>query len=249
MGIFTRTKRWRTPAGDCYNLFSDMAKQPHLLVAGATGSGKSVLVNGIIHNLLHYGPVSVKFILIDPKRTELSDYQAMPHCMMYATEPDEWIKALDLALNVTEQRFQEMHKRHEKTYSGGDVYVIIDELAFLMTAKKKEALPRIQKLGMIARAARVHMIACTQTVKADVLPTTITCNFDARVALRTSTAQQSRMIIGVNGCEQFPSPSIAQKAYCYYRNGADLNLWQVPKYSDSEIESVIRWWTSSQCVA
>jgi S-DNA-T family DNA segregation ATPase FtsK/SpoIIIE len=243
-------KHYKTPASnELYTLFDDMASQPHLLVAGATGSGKSVVVNGIIYNLLHNGPEESGLILIDPKRVELIKYKSVPHCIKYASEPDEWIKALDLALNVTEQRFQEMHKRHEKTYSGGDVYVIVDELAFLMTAKKREALPRIQKLGMIARAAKVHMIACTQTVKADVLPTTITCNFDARVALRTSTAQQSRMVIGVNGCEQFPSPSIAHKAYCYYRNGADLSLWQVPKYSDSEIETVIKWWTSSQCVA
>ena len=178
-------------------------------------------------------------------------YKNFPHCLMYATEPTDMISALQYALNITEQRFSEMQKKHEKTWSGSHVYVIIDELAFLMVDRtlRKQALPILQRLGMIARASCVHMIACTQTIKADVLPTTLTCNFDSRIAMRTATAQQSRMIIDQSGCENFPSPMIEHKALCYYRSGCDLTLWNVPMYSDAEYNALIDWWTSSRCIA
>ena len=249
MSLFTRRKMYRTSSGQVHTLFDDMANQPHLLVAGATGSGKSVVVNGIIYNLLHNGPSESQLILIDPKRTELSQYRSVPHCIRYASEPHEIIEALQLAMSITERRYQEMQRRHERTYSGGDVYVIIDELAFLMTSQKKQALPLLHRLGMVARASKVHLIGCTQTVNHAVLPTTLTCNFDSRVALRTATAQQSRMIVGVPGCETFPEPVIEHKACCYYRSGTSLTAWYVPMYSDADLDRIVRWWTSRQCVA
>lgn len=249
MGLFKR--KYRTPDGTLYTLFDDMAQQPHLLIAGCTGSGKSVVENGIIYNLLHDGPVTNQLILLDPKRTELSDYKRFPHCITYATETNEMIQALQLAESITEQRYREMQKRHIKTWQGGHVYVIIDELAFIMSDRniRKQALPILQRLGMIARASRVHMIACTQTIKADVLPTTLTCNFDSRVAMKTSTAQQSRMIIDRSGCELFPSPMIEHKALCYFRSGTETTLYNVPKYDDGQYDTLINWWTSRKCIA
>lgn len=249
-------KKLKTPGGQVYTLFDDMAAQPHLLVAGATGSGKSVVINGIIYNLLHDGPATNQLILVDPKQNELVQYRDVPHCIYYASNErtksghNEFLAALQLAENIVEKRSAEMHKRKLRTYDGGDVYLIIDELAFLMTSEyKKDYLRILKRLGMIARASRVHMICCTQTVKADVLPTTLTCNFDARVAMRTSTAQQSRMIADVAGCERFPSPSIEHKAYCYFRRGADLDLYSVPKYSEEQLDKCIDWWTSRKCIA
>ena len=85
LGHRTRPKYYKTPSGQVYTLFNDMADQPHLLVAGATGSGKSVVVNGIMYNLLHKGPASAGLILIDPKRVELVQYKDTPHCIMYAS--------------------------------------------------------------------------------------------------------------------------------------------------------------------
>lgn len=244
-----KAKAWKTPGGPVYNLYADMAKQPHLLVAGATGSGKSVLVNGIIATLLHDAPCEKQFILLDPKRTELIQYSSLPHTICYATEEKDMIAALQMALDITESRYKEMQRRHEKLYSGSDIYVIIDELAFLMTSCKKQALPLLQKLGMIARASKIHLMACTQSVKADILPTTLTCNFDSRVALRTSTAQQSRMIVDVPGCERFPAPVIEHKAWCYYKVGADITLYNVPLISESEIDFLIKYWSGRDCVA
>lgn len=249
INLFHRRRTWRTPSGRCWELFEDMAKQPHLLVAGATGSGKSVLVNGIISTLLLGSPARVKFILIDPKMVELRRYSGLPHVLRYANTDAEILEALQYAQQLTDQRFREMERQRVTEYSGSDVYVIIDELAALMTRQKRAVLPILQYLGMVARAAHVHIIACTQTVKAEVLPTPLTCNFDSRVALRTSTAQQSRMIIDRAGCETFPSPMAAHEAHCYYRVGADLDRWNIPYVSDDEIDRLVSWWTSKQCVA
>lgn len=235
---------WKTPTGSTYSLFEDMLKQPHLLIAGATGSGKSVLENGLIATALYDSPATVNFIMIDPKRVELAKYRKLPHVIRYAETKAEWISALQLALDITNQRYREMKKSGQARYAGGpEIYVVIDELAFLMTTAKKEALPILQQLGMIARASGVHILALTQTVKADILPTTLTCNFDSRVALRTSTAQQSRMIIDRAGCELFPAPEIAKRAQCFYRTGADLKLWNVPYIQPAETDRLIAWWT------
>lgn len=247
--MFGKPKAWRTPGGDVYRLFQDMAIQPHLLIAGATGSGKSVLENGIITTILHHSPAKVELILLDPKRVELLEYKRLPHVLRYASEPGDTVEALHLALQIVEKRYCEMQRTGIREYQGGHVYVIIDELAALMTTQKRTVLPMLQQLGQIARAARVHMIACTQTVKADVLPTVLTCNFDSRVALRTSTAQQSRMIVDRPGCESFPAPRTAGTAFCLYRRGADIDRCQIPTYRPEYTQHIISWWTSRQCVA
>lgn len=241
---FNRPRRYVSPGGQYYKLFADMAEQTHLLIAGATGSGKSVVLNGILYTQFLHCPDRSAFILIDPKRVELSQYKDCPHTLLYAQEPSEWIHALDAALNIVERRYQEMQKNGMRMYTGSDIYVVIDELAFLMTMAKKEAVPRIQRLGMIARAARVHLIACTQTVKADILPTTITCNFDSRVALRTSTAQQSRMVLGSAGCEQLP-----RHGQAYYMTPEGIDLWNIPMYTDKQISALVSYWTSNRCYA
>lgn len=238
---------YHTPRVMVYDLYQDMLRQPHLLIAGATGSGKSVLLNGLIYTALVDSPARVEFILIDPKGVELSGYRKLPHTVQYAAEPDEWIAALENAARISEERYRIMKKRHLKTWDGPRLYVVIDELAYLMTMRKKQALPLLQGLGMRARASGVSLLACTQTVKADVLSTTLTCNFDARVALRTSNAQQSRMIVDCAGCESFPSPTISHKAMCYYRTGADLTLWNVPMVPETDLANMIRYWQSPKC--
>lgn len=237
-------KRYRTPSGQLYTLFDDMAKQPHLLIAGATGSGKSVLVNGIIYNLLHVGPSEAGLILIDPKRVELVMYRNLPHCIRYASEPHDMPQALQYALDITEKRYREMQRQGVRLYPGGHVYVIIDELADLMTTQKKAVLPLLQRLCQIGRAAKVHVIACTQCPLASVIPTAVKCNFDARVALRTRSAQDSRNILSRTGCELLPRYG---QGYCMTPEG--LRLWNIPRYSDSDVANVLNWWTSRRCVA
>lgn len=99
-------KTWETPQGSYYNLFADMLTQPHLLVAGATGSGKSVVINGIITTALKDSPAAVQFIFIDPKRVELVDYRPLPHTLKYASEPGDMVQALQYAMDTTESRYR-----------------------------------------------------------------------------------------------------------------------------------------------
>lgn len=142
-------KTWETPQGSYYNLFADMLQQPHLLVAGATGSGKSVVINGIITTALKDSPAAVQFIFIDPKRVELVDYKPLPHTLKYASEPGDMVQALQYAMDTTESRYRAMQARHKKNYSGGAVYVIIDELADLMTTNVIYLLYRVTLSVMV----------------------------------------------------------------------------------------------------
>ena len=227
----------KTPAGKVYALFEDMAAQTHLLVAGECGSGKSVVVNGIITTLLFRGPAQAQFILIDPKRVELSPYKKLPHTIRYASEPDTMISALKYAMDLTEDRYRVMQKRKERKYSGGDIYVIIDEFADLMTTQRRTVAPLIQRLAQIGRAAKVHIILCTQTPIAKVIPTEIKCNFDSRVGLRTRSAQDSRNILGKTGLENLPL--YGQGVYMTPKGDV---LYNIPYVDETEQNRLIAWW-------
>lgn len=231
-------KTWITPRGCAYDLYLDALKQPHLLIAGATGSGKSVLVNGIIYTALFHSPATVQLILIDPKRVELSQYRPCPHVLRYASEPDTMPAALQDALAITENRFRFMQLKGIRKYEGSDIYVIIDELADLMTTKRKEVQPLIQRLCQIGRAARVHVVACTQCPISAVIPTPIKVNFDSRFGLRTRSAQDSRNILGVTGCENLP-----RYGQAYYLTPEGLTLYTVPMIYDSQIIARVSHWT------
>lgn len=234
---------YTTPEGSTSRLFMDMLKQSHLLIAGASGSGKSVLVNGLICTMLYDLPFNQagekQFILIDPKRTELSPYKDMPHCLRYASEPEDMLDALHYAVGITEQRYREMEYYGWRTYNGGDIYVIIEELADLMTTQRRAVQPLIQRLCQIARAAKIHLIAVTQCPLVQVIPTPIKVNFDGIVALRTRCAQDSRNIIGVSGAEELP-----RYGECLYLtpDKMDVEKWCVPFVTEEEQRRIINWW-------
>lgn len=223
------------------SLFCDMGEQPHLLIAGATGSGKSVVINGIMHSLLFRTPDDVPggaiFILIDPKRVELSAYKNAPHTVLYASEPDTMIKALSAAMDITEERYTRMQQEGTKKYKGADLYVVIDEFADLMTTNRKGTMPMVQRLAQIGRAARVHMIIATQTPIAKVLPTEIKCNFDARVGLRARSAQDSRNILGYAGLEDLP-----RYGECIYMKPEGDQKYIVPFVQEEEIDAILQYW-------
>lgn len=242
-------KAYRTPAGTAYKPFLRLAECPHLLIAGSTGSGKSVALNGIIHNLLlNNSPFECQFILIDPKRVELVQYRDLPHTFRYADAHPDIVRALQWAVEETDRRFETMQKDGVKEYYGPHMYVIIDELADLMVSIKNETLPLLQRLAQVGRAARVHVIACSQNIMAQTIPTVLRCNFNAILGLRTANKQQSRFLISAPGCETLPNPKTEGKGYGYLRDGADLEKILIHKYSDEEIESTIRWWKTSACM-
>lgn len=248
--LHTIPSAYRTPSGSIYTPFRALAEKPHLLIAGATGSGKSVALNGIIHTLLMtQSPFECQFVLIDPKKVELIQYESIPHTARYASEHPDIVRALQWALDETDRRFSCMQRDKLKEYDGPHLYVIIDELADLMVSIKKESLPLLQRLAQIGRAARVHVIACTQNVLAVTIPTVLKCNFSAILGLRTANKQQSRFLIADGGCEMLPDPKREGKGYGYLRDGADLEKLMIYKYPEPEINMAIAWWTSSACIA
>lgn len=241
-------RSWTVPGGRIYSLYTELAARPHLLIAGATGSGKSVTVTGIIYSLLATrSPASARFVLVDPKKVELVRYATLPHVARYASDPSDMIDALDYAVRETERRFSVMQSAGIREYTGSDLYVVIDELADLMTTQKTVALPLLQRLAQIGRAAHVHLIACSQNVMAVTIPTVLKCNFSAVLGLRTATRSQSRFLIAEPGCETLPDPKRAGTAYGYLRDGADLTRCQLYMYPDSVIDDMIAHWTSPAC--
>jgi DNA segregation ATPase FtsK/SpoIIIE-like protein len=152
------------------------------------------------------------------------------------------IQALKYAMSIVEARFTDMAHRHIKEWDGGDVYVIIDELADLMTTQRKQVQPLIQRIGQVGRAAHVHIIAATQCPLAVVIPTTIKVNFDSILGLRTATARHSRNIIDIKGCECFPDPKTEGRALGYYRQGANLTLYNMPRHTQEEINVILDYW-------
>lgn len=234
-------KEWRTPPGQVYSLYRDMLKQPHLLIAGATGSGKSVVINGLVYTAMYDSPAAVQFILIDPKRVELVDYKPLPHTLMYASEPGEMVEALEKAMEITENRYKAMQRQRVKKYPGGALYVIIDELADLMTTARRQVQPLIQRLAQVGRAANVHIIAATQCPLATVIPTPIKVNFDSRVALRTRSAQDSRNILGLTGCELLP-----RYGQGYYMTPDGLKLYNIPMQPQEDINALVKYWQRSR---
>jgi S-DNA-T family DNA segregation ATPase FtsK/SpoIIIE len=233
----TAMKQWVTPTMQYYSLYADMLRQTHLLVAGATGSGKSVVINGIITTSLQYSPEQVQYILIDPKRVEMIEYKPLPHTIAYASEPDSMVQALQRAMNLIEGRYSIMQRQHVKKYQGSNVYIVIDELADLMTTNKKQVQPLIQRIAQIGRAANVHIIAATQCPLSAVIPTPIKVNFDSRVGLRTRSKQDSRNILGCGGCECLPSYGQG-----YYMTAQGIELYKIPMYSRDTVQGLLDYW-------
>lgn len=227
---------YTTPGGNRPCIYYDMTQQNHLLIAGKTGSGKSVVINGIIYSLLlTYNPEQCKFIFIDPKRVELVDYKYIPHCLYYASEPEEPVTALRYALNIIESRYQAMQAQRLKKFPGGHVYIVIDELADLMTTARIDIVPLLQRICQIGRAAKVHVIAATQCPLSKIIPTEIKVNFDAILGLKTATKQHSRNIINSPGCESLPP-----YGYGYYITPSKQGIYRLPMIEEKELSRIVK---------
>lgn len=198
------------------------------------------MVNGIIHSMLcQYTSGQVQLVLIDPKRVELIQWASVPHCITYASEPGDRVAALEWSIAEIDRRYKSMQRRLLRKYDGGHIYIVIDELADLMTTQKKAVLPLLQRIAQIGRAANVHIIAATQCPTAQVLSTQLRCNFDALLGLRTRSIQDSRNIISRGGCEQLPAHGKG-----YYVRPGDESIVSLPLIPDSEIERVVSHWTN-----
>ena len=201
----------------------DLGRMPHLLVAGSTGSGKSVAVNGIISSILMKArPDQVKFLMVDPKMVELSVYNDIPHLLIpVVTNPRKAAKALQKVVDEMENRYELLSKFGVRNIAGYNakvedrnaqsqekqiplplIVVIVDELADLMMVASKEVEDAIIRLGQKARAAGIHMILATQRPSVDVISGLIKANVPSRVAFAVSSGTDSRTILDENGAEK-----------------------------------------------
>ena len=230
-------KTWKKPGGIAPGLCIDMLKQPHILIAGATGSGKSVLLNSLIYTALYESPETCKFILIDPKRVELVDYKNLPHTLIYASEPGEMVQALNYAVELMESRYKAMQRARQKKSTEANIFIIIDEFADLMTTAKRETLPTLCRLSQLGRAANIHLIAATQRPTRDIVNGQIKVNMDCRIALRCPSPQDSRNIIDRKGAETLP-----RYGFGYYLRGSDCDIVKIPMTDPENLVSRVKWW-------
>ncbi len=201
------------------NVFvTDLAKMPHLLIAGATGSGKSVSLNTMIISILYKAtPQEVKFVMIDPKILELSIYDNIPHMMMpVVTDPKEAAAALNALINEMETRYKIMNEAGVRNIEGFNIkakkgsidypqmpyiVVVIDELADLMMVSGKKVEMYVERLAQKARASGIHLIVATQRPSVDVVTGLIKANFPARVSFKVTSKVDSRTILDTPGAE------------------------------------------------
>ena len=194
-------------------IIGDLTVMPHLLIAGTTGSGKSVCINTIITSLLYrLSPDLCKFILIDPKMLELSAYEGIPHLLTpVITDSKKAASALGWTVREMNNRYKLMSKEGVKNIGGYNkkhklkmpyIVVVVDEMSDLMLVAGKEIENYIQKLSQMARAAGIHIIMATQRPSVDVITGTIKANFPTRISFRVSSKIDSRTILGEQGAEQ-----------------------------------------------
>ena len=228
---------WKTPGGLAFDSVLDMLRQTHLLIAGSTGSGKSVLINTLIYTALFRSPAAVRFVLIDPKRVELVEYSELPHTLKYASEPPEIITALNASIAEMEARYKRMQIARQKKSTEPEIYIIIDEFADLMTTQKRETLPQLQRIAQLGRAANIHLIIATQRPTRDIINGQIKVNIDSRVALRCPTPQDSRNIIDRKGAETLP-----RYGFGYYLTSNGCDLIAIPLTQPADIADRVQWW-------
>ena len=227
------------------SIVSDLAAMPHLLIAGTTGSGKSVCINTIILSLLYrHTPDKCKFILIDPKMLELSTYEGVPHLLCpVITEAKKAASVLGWVVKEMESRYRLMTKEGVRNIDGYNskhklpmpyIVVVVDEMSDLMLVAGKEIENYIQKLSQMARAAGIHIIMATQRPSVDVITGTIKANFPTRISFQVTSKIDSRTILGEQGAEQL----LGKGDMLYMSSANKIVRIHAPFVSDNEIEKI-----------
>ncbi len=223
----------------------DLSAMPHLLIAGTTGSGKSVCINTIILSLLYrHSPDKCKFILIDPKMLELSTYEGIPHLLCpVITEAKRAASVLGWVVKEMESRYRLMTREGVRNIDGYNdkhklsmpyIVVIVDEMSDLMLVAGKEIENYIQKLSQMARAAGIHIIMATQRPSVDVITGTIKANFPTRISFQVTSKIDSRTILGEQGAEQL----LGKGDMLYMSSANRIVRIHAPFVSENEIEKI-----------
>ena len=226
-------------------IIGDLSSMPHLLIAGTTGSGKSICINTIILSLLYrHTPERCKFILIDPKMLELSTYEGVPHLLCpVITEPKKAASVLGWVAKEMESRYRLMTKEGVRNIDGYNnkhklpmpyIVVIVDEMSDLMLVAGKEIENYVQKLSQMARAAGIHIIMATQRPSVDVITGTIKANFPTRISFQVTSKIDSRTVIGEQGAEQL----LGKGDMLYMSSANKIVRIHAPYVSENEIEKI-----------
>ena len=233
----------------------DLSKTPHLLVAGTTGSGKSVFINTLLASLLYkFHPSELRLILIDPKMLELSVYNDIAHLLTpVVTEPKKSIIALKWVCKEMERRYTLMNEEGTRNLEGYNniasdrlpyIIVFIDEMADLMMTAGKEVEHYVQRLAQMARACGIHLVMATQRPSVDIITGSIKANFPSRVSFQVASKYDSRTVLGEIGAEQL----LGNGDMLMSKNGANLIRYQSAFISDNEVNKLINEIKKSQKV-
>lgn len=230
----------------------DLERMPHLLLSGATGSGKSVCLNVITLSLLYQrSPRELKFILIDPKRVEMTNYNHLPHLLTpVVIDPKKTVNALKWTVREMDRRFQilsEANKRNIASFNASSlpeerlpyIIIIIDELADLMAVAANEVEAAIVRLAQMARATGIHLVVATQRPSVDVITGLIKANITARIAFNVASQIDSRTIIDIAGAEKLLGNG--DMLYLSSSSESKPRRIQGALISDSEIEAVVKF--------
>ena len=233
----------------------DLSKTPHLLVAGTTGSGKSVFINTLLTSLLYkFSPEDLKLILIDPKMLELSVYNDIAHLLTpVVTEPKKAIVALKWVCKEMERRYSLMNEENTRSLEGFNeksqeklpyIVVFIDEMADLMMTAGKEVEHYVQRLAQMARACGIHLVMATQRPSVDIITGSIKANFPSRISFQVASKYDSRTVLGEIGAEQL----LGNGDMLMSKNGGNLIRYQSAFISDNEVNKLIKEIKQSQKV-
>ena len=233
----------------------DLSKTPHLLVAGTTGSGKSVFINTLLASILYkFSPEELRLILIDPKMLELSVYNDIAHLLTpVVTEPKKAIIALKWVCKEMERRYSLMNEENTRSLEGYNeksverlpyIVVFIDEMADLMMTAGKEVEHYVQRLAQMARACGIHLVMATQRPSVDIITGSIKANFPSRISFQVASKYDSRTVLGEIGAEQL----LGNGDMLMSKNGASLVRYQSAFISDNEVNKLIKEIKRSQRV-
>ena len=233
----------------------DLSKTPHLLVAGTTGSGKSVFINTLLASILYkFSPEKLRLILIDPKMLELSVYNDIAHLLTpVVTEPKKAIIALKWVCKEMERRYSLMNEENTRSLEGYNqksieklpyIVVFIDEMADLMMTAGKEVEHYVQRLAQMARACGIHLVMATQRPSVDIITGSIKANFPSRISFQVASKYDSRTVLGEIGAEQL----LGNGDMLMSKNGGNIIRYQSAFISDNEVNKLIKEIKKSQTV-